>query len=78
MAWMAPVMSMDLMSNNVWTNRLQVKDEDGFSYIKAMINKGNVAPTTVSFKKDSARMVAYVEPLKKGDKTFIVGSGYYL
>jgi len=63
---------------NVWRNALKTKDDEGHSYVKTMINFGKVGPAKVSFKKNNARMIAYVEPVKKGDKTFIIGSGYYL
>lgn len=65
-------------SNNVWRNMLQTKDEEGRPYVKIMVNEGKMGPAKVIFKKNNARMVAYVEPVKKGDKTYIIGSGYFL
>jgi hypothetical protein len=67
-----------LNSENVWRNMLQDKDEEGRPYVKIMINEGRVGPAKVIFKKNGARMVSYVEPLKKGNKTYIIGSGYFL
>ena len=67
-----------LNSQNVWRNMLQDKDEEGRPYVKIMINEGKIGPAKVIFKKNGARMVSYVEPLKKGDKTYIIGSGYFL
>ena len=64
--------------NNVWRNMLQDKDEEGRPYVKIMINEGRTGPAKVIFKKNGARMVSYVEPLKKGNKTYIIGSGYFL
>lgn len=63
---------------NVWRNMLQDLDEEGRPYVKIMINEGKKGPAKVLFKKHGARMVSYVEPVKKGDKTYIIGSGYFL
>lgn len=63
---------------DVWRNMLSAKDDEGRLYVKTMINVGKSGPAKVSFKKNNARMVAYVEPVQKGNKTFIIGSGYYL
>jgi signal transduction histidine kinase len=63
---------------NVWRNMLQDLDEEGRPYVKIMINEGKKRPAKVVFKKYGARMVAYVEPVKKGTKTYIIGSGYYV
>lgn len=63
---------------NVWRNMLNEKDDEGRPYVKIMINSGRTKPAKVIFKKYGARMVAYVEPVKKGNKTYIVVSGYYI
>lgn len=63
---------------NVWRNMLQELDEEGRPYVKIMINEGQKGPAKVVFKKYGARMVAYVEPVKKETKTYIIGSGYFL
>jgi len=63
---------------SIWRNKLQAKDAAGTSYVTTMISLGKKGPAKVSFKKNNAQMVAYVEPLQKGNKTFIIGSGYYL
>jgi signal transduction histidine kinase len=65
-------------ADKVWRNRLQAKDDDGFLYVKSLIDQGKSGHAKVSFKKNNGRMVAYVESIKKGENTFIVGSGYYL
>ena len=67
-----------LKPENVWRTMLQDLDEEGRPYVKIMINEGKVGPAKVIFKKNGAHMVAYVEPLKKDNKTYIVGSGYFL
>jgi len=67
-----------LRIKNVWVNKLGSKDDDGHFYVKDIINFGKTGPAKVSFNKKKSRMVTYVEPLQKGDKTFIIGSGYYL
>lgn len=64
--------------DNVWRNMMNEQDEDGRLYVKTMIQMGQAGPAKVIFRKDGARMVASVEPVKKGNKTYIVGSGYYI
>lgn len=63
---------------SIWRNKLQAKDAEGTLYVKTMISLGKKGPAKVRFKKNNAQMIAYVEPLQKGKKTFIIGSGYYL
>jgi len=63
---------------NVWKNMLKDLDEEGLPYVKIMVNEGKKGPAKVIFKKYGARMVAYVEPVKNDNKTYIVGSGYFL
>ena len=62
---------------NTWKNMMHEKDDDGRFYVKTMIDQGIVAPVKVSAKKNGARMITYVEPVKKNGKSFVVGSGYY-
>lgn len=63
---------------NVWRNMLNEKDDEGRPYVKIMINAAKTGPAKVIIRKNGARMVTYVESVKKGNKTYIVGSGYYI
>jgi hypothetical protein len=61
----------------IWKDLSGEKDDDGKLYFKAMINASKMGPAKVMYKKNNARKVAYIETVKKGDKTFIIGSSFY-
>jgi cytochrome c len=61
----------------IWKDLSGEKDDDGKLYFKAMINAAKMGPAKVMYKKNYARKVAYIESIKKGDKTYIIGSSFY-
>jgi signal transduction histidine kinase len=61
----------------IWKDLSEEKDDDGKLYFKAMISAAKMGPAKVMYKKNNARKVAYIETVKKGDKTFIIGSSFY-
>jgi hypothetical protein len=61
----------------IWKDLSGEKDDDGKLYFKAMINAAKMGPAKVMYKKNNARKVAYIESVKKGDKTYIIGSSFY-
>jgi hypothetical protein len=61
----------------IWKDLSGEKDDDGKLYFKAMINASKMGPAKVMYKKNNARKVAYIESIKKGDKTYIIGSSFY-
>ncbi|MDZ4149593.1 cache domain-containing protein [Methylicorpusculum sp.] len=63
--------------NLVWQNLSSKVDQEGRPYIKILINTAKKGPGIVSAQENNARKFYYVEPVVKGDKTYIVGSSYY-
>jgi len=61
----------------IWKDVSEEKDDDGKLYFKAMINAAKMGPAKIMYKKHNARKVAYVESVKKGEKTYIIGSSFY-
>lgn len=65
--------------NLIWNNLMNAKDDDGKYYIKMMINvvKHNRGPSTISYRLHGAQRVAYIEPVEKAGKMYLVSSGFY-
>ncbi len=64
-------------SNLIWRNIISLVDEDGRPFIKLFINKVERGADFVSIKLNRATKVNYLAPINKGNKNYIVGSGYY-
>jgi len=63
--------------DRIWKDLSNEKDDDGKLYIKAMLNAAKMGPAKIIYKENSARKVAYIESVKKGDKMYIIGSSFY-
>ncbi|MCX5921766.1 MAG: cache domain-containing protein [Candidatus Dependentiae bacterium] len=61
----------------IWQNLKDAKDDDGKSYIQQFIDTIQQGASTVKYKANGATKVAYIDSVKKGEKTYIVGSSYY-
>lgn len=62
----------------IWKNFLDAKDDDGKAYVRLFINTSKNGPGQVSFRKNNARTIAYVEQVQKDGKSYVIGSHYYL
>lgn len=63
--------------DRIWKDLSNEKDDDGKLYIKTMLNAIKMGPAKIIYKEKGLRKVAYIESVKKGDKTYIVGSSFY-
>jgi len=63
--------------NLIWKKLMEVKDDDGKAFIRLFINTAKSGPGQVSFRLNDARKIAYIEPVRKDGKSYIVGSSYY-
>ena len=61
----------------IWENILGWKDDEGKPFIKKMIEQSNQGPGPFVYKFNKRMRVDYVEQVEKGDKKYIVGSGFY-
>lgn len=61
----------------IWRNLINVKDDDGKAYIRLFINTVKNGPGQVSFRQKGAHKLAYVEPVKKDGKSYVVGTSYF-
>lgn len=64
--------------NLIWKNLLDIKDDDGRAYVRLFINTSKNGPGQVSFRKNGARTIAYVEAVQKDGKSYVIGSHYYI
>lgn len=64
-------------SNVVWRNLINLKDDDGSQFIKLFINKAKNGPGVVKTRINGAVKSNYVMPVEKGDKLYVVASGFY-
>ncbi len=61
----------------IWQNLYGRTDQDGRPYVKMLINTIKRGAGILSSREHDARKVYYVEPVVKGDKTYVIGSSYY-
>lgn len=62
----------------IWRNLMQVKDDNKAPFVREMIQAAKQGPGLVKYKLNKAQKISYVESITKGDKTYIIGSGYYI
>jgi len=61
----------------IWRNMFNAKDDNGRPWVKMLINKVKQGAGMIAYKLNSAEVVAYVEPVMKDGKMYVVGSSYY-
>jgi signal transduction histidine kinase len=61
----------------VWRNMINDKDELGRPYVKEMINAARRTPAHVKYRMNGADVLAYVERVDRGGRSFYVGSKLY-
>lgn len=61
----------------IWQNLMDAKDEVGRSYVKMFINSAQRGPARVTYKMNGVNAQAYLEPVRKGNLQFTVGSSIY-
>ncbi len=62
----------------IWRNLMDIKDEDGKAYVRLMINTAKNGPGQVSFRQRGAQKLAYIEPVEKDGRSYVVGSTYFM
>lgn len=62
----------------IWRNLMNIKDDQGKQFVKALINHTQKGAGTIYYKLNGVSHVLYAEPVEKDGKTIIVGSGYFL
>lgn len=64
----------------IWRNLVKegARDEEGKPFIKNMIDMAKHGPSIAKYKLNKAEKLFYIEPVRKNNKNYIVGSGYYL
>lgn len=63
--------------NRIWKKILNEKDELGKTYIRTLITAARQGPSTLTYKLQGAKRVAYAEEVKKNGRGYIIGSAYY-
>ena len=61
----------------IWRNLINIKDDDGKAYVRLFINTVKNGPGQVSFRQKGAHKLAYVEPVEKDGKSYVVGTAYF-
>lgn len=65
-------------NENIWKNMFNAKDDDGRLFIKELINTSKGGSGNYQYKMHGASRLAYVEPVDKDGKSFIVASSFAL
>ena len=61
----------------IWRNLLNINDDDGKPFVKVIINSAKRGQGVVSYKLNGVMKTAYIIPVKKEGKDYIVGSSFY-
>ncbi len=61
----------------IWKNLTEIVDDDGKYFVKEMIQRSTGGSATVRYKQNGRMKEAFMLPVDKGGKRFIVGSSYY-
>lgn len=61
----------------IWNNLLAWKDDEGKPFVKQMIEQSQQGSGHFVYKFNKKIRVDYIEVLEKGDKKYLVGSGFY-
>jgi signal transduction histidine kinase len=61
----------------IWKNLLDWKDDEGKPFIKQMIEQSLQGSGRFIYKFNKRMRVTYVEQVEKGNKKYLVGSGFY-
>jgi len=63
--------------NLLFANRLDEKDSFGFSYVKEILKVAQSGGGWVTYSWRDAVKVTYVQLVKNGNESFVIGAGYY-
>lgn len=61
----------------IWRNLFNINDDDGKPFVKILINTAKRGPGNVTFRLNGVMKTAYVEPVQKDGRVYIVGSSFY-
>lgn len=61
----------------IWKNLIDLHDVYGAPFIKSMLDKAKQGAGWVTYAWNNATKVSYVTEVKKGDKRYVIGCGYY-
>lgn len=62
----------------IWRNLFKLKDEKKRPFVKIIINSAKGGEGVVSYHLNNAEKKAYVVPVEKNGKRYVIGSAYYL
>ena len=62
----------------IWRNLMNAKDDNGKPYVQIFINTVKQGAAQISFKLNGYERIAFLEPVEKDGRNFVVGTGYYL
>jgi cytochrome c len=62
----------------IWKNLINVKDDDGKAFIRLLVNTAKNGSGQVSYRLNNVRKIAYLEPVEKDGKSYVVCSSYYM
>lgn len=62
----------------IWRNLMSAKDDNGKPYVQIFINTVKQGAAQISFKLNGYERIAFLEPVEKDGRNFVVGTGYYL
>lgn len=62
----------------IWQNILNIKDDNGKMFVREFIEAVKAGAGEVTYVLNGDRKIAYVEPVTKGNVSYVVGSSFYL
>lgn len=66
-----------LQKELIWKNLYELRDKFGSPIVQAIIQKAEHGGGWLTYEWNNATKISYVQQVKKDDKTYIIGTGYY-
>ncbi|HJZ23663.1 MAG TPA: cache domain-containing protein [Candidatus Babeliales bacterium] len=64
--------------NLIWSNLVNIKDDNGFKFVEAFITATMRGATKLSYKLNGRTKIAHLDTISKDNKRYIIGSSFYL
>ena len=61
----------------IWKNGWNSQDDFGAYFVRDMVKKAQEGGGWITYEWKGASKVSFIQPVKKGELTFLIGAGYY-
>lgn len=61
----------------IWRNMLDAKDDKNMPYVQVLINTVRQGSGKVTYTINGIQRIVFIERVDKGERSYVVGSGYF-